>query len=249
MKTMIYTQTHSTIDIDPKIRIKKCLFLYKDIIKNYNCDFFVFNEGIYNLPDNVNFFVQGEIKSDKINFDVTGVHEPRRHYTNKCGIPVTPGNYKAYVRAMTIAIKCNYDKVIHVDQDAQFFNNNIIDSFFSLNEGAGCGYTKHYKMKEPAFQVINKDSFKSYRDVFINMLSYTDEYIVSNTFLTEMVIPITKVFDFKGDRYDGSWGFPETFSIDYDYVGQLPLEIYYKKESDQWKKTVITSELDNIWMG
>lgn len=250
MKTMVFIQTHSDYHTWPESQIKKNLFLHKRFINKYGCDFFVFQEGFDHLPstDKVNYFEYKSIRSDKINFCITGFHEPRKNYLKDNGwiISIQPGSIKAVIKAMEVAIKYNYDKAIYFDHDVQFFTDKIEDELFNLNKGSGANKSKHYQFTETAFFIINKEHFQHYHKLFSDHSKKSDEEIVNGNMIMENLILITHYFSFNGDRF-GDWGLPDTFDLNYDYVSQLPHWTYYKKEDNLWKKTMITTELDNIW--
>lgn len=250
MKTMFFIQTHSDFHTYPINQIKKNLFLHKELIKDNGCDFFVFQEGLDHLPDSttINYFEYTSIQPDKINFCITGIHEPRKNFLRENGwiVSIQPGSIKAMIKAMEVCIKNNYDKAVYFDHDVQFFTDNIKKEFFGLNKGSGSNKSKHYGFNETAFFTINKEYFEIFHEAFLNLSKKSDSEIVENNWIMENILNISHTFSFKGDRF-GDWGLPETFDLSYDYVSQLPHWIYYKKDNGFWKKTMITTELDDIW--
>lgn len=245
---MFFIQTHSTPTFDPVPQIKKNLLLHKHLINKFKCDFFVFHEGIDNIPKNVNFFEQNGIDSTKINFCVTGTHEPRRNHIKENGdlISIQPGSIKAVTKAMEIAMRYGYDQAAYFDHDIQFFSDKIEQEFFGLNVGSGANMSYHYGFPETAFWIINKDVFDKIHSIFSKHLTRSDKDIVDKSMIMEYMLQLTHTFNFKGDRF-GDWGLPESFNHTYDYVAQLPPNIYYTKKFNAWWKTTITTELDNLW--
>jgi hypothetical protein len=246
---MVFIQTHSDWHTFPEAQIKKNLLLHKDIIKRHECDFFVFQEGFDNLPstDLVNYFEYTSVQKDKVNFCITGVHEPRKNFLKENGwiISIQPGSIKAVIKAMEVAMKHNYDRAIYFDHDVQFFNDKV-DALFTHNSGTCVNLSTFYKFPETAFICIAKDHFEKYYNLFLNHSKRPDADIVRDNMIMENLLVVTDYLKLKGDRY-GDWGLPDTFDSSYDYVSQLPYWTYYTPTNTGWRKTLIRHELTYLW--
>jgi hypothetical protein len=123
------------------------------------------------------------------------------HFNNNLGYSghaVYPGWYRSFMFAAEYAEKYNFDKIIHIAEDAFLISDRIQTYVNNLDQGWTTFWCPRHKFPENNIQIIAGDSVKR----FIAWNHEKVPYSIYQNICAEFWIPFTHVNkDFKGDRW------------------------------------------------
>ena len=148
------------------------------------------------------------------------------HFEKNLGRPTHndyQGWWRSFTYSMNIALKYEYEKIIHIESDFFILTTEMIQYIKDLTTGWTAFYSEFLRLPESALQIICKDQFSAFQ------LRY--EEVKRNNFranrIAERYLPFTHVErKFSGDRL-GEFhvldGWLEKIKIPFklDYIGQI----------------------------
>lgn len=153
------------------------------------------------------------------------------------------GWWRSFTFSIILAEKYNFEKIVHIESDFFVVSDRMLEYINSISTGWISFYSPFFDFPESAIQVVTKDAFKLFKQVYLTLLQNQFSINIS----AERYLPFTEVEkSFNGDRF-GEIDVLNEYLVTMkncetiDWIGQV-LPNFEVNDFDQFFK------IENIWL-
>ena len=160
-----------------------------------------------------------------------------------------PGWWRSFSFASFIALKYNFDRLVHIESDTYIFCDKLFNKIAETNTHWWSPYSKHYYWPETTIQVIHKKGIEKLFLFWNADKMYWYAYQISNfQYVPEYILPIDEVDKgWLGDRFGEDWCKKVPYGIQFasnmNDISTNRIQHKRQEEKMSWLKNKI-SELD-----